>query len=123
MAVIAVIHVLLVHVICLLVVCSPHPLFATRVDVVESQMPIPPLYKGLSGAFTALTARLTLFILGFYWIPVNIITRKRGSVLKLSPSDHELIHVSISVALRKTRLRNRGAPVQAISSCPTGPHG
>ncbi|KAI0774368.1 hypothetical protein C8Q74DRAFT_829664 [Fomes fomentarius] len=40
--------------------------------------PIRPLYRAITHFFTALLSRLVLLILGLYWIPVDVVARKRG---------------------------------------------
>lgn len=40
--------------------------------------PIPPLHNAVSYVLTALLSRLTLLILGVWWIPVEQVSRKRG---------------------------------------------
>ncbi|KAF8505586.1 hypothetical protein F5888DRAFT_1837178 [Russula emetica] len=40
--------------------------------------PIPPIHRAISYVITALLSRLSLFILGVWWIPVEHISRKRG---------------------------------------------
>ncbi|TRM68029.1 hypothetical protein BD626DRAFT_480595 [Schizophyllum amplum] len=40
--------------------------------------PIPPLHRLVTGILTALTTRAILFICGFFWIPVEVVTRQRG---------------------------------------------
>ncbi|KAI0650649.1 hypothetical protein C8Q79DRAFT_397753 [Trametes meyenii] len=40
--------------------------------------PIPPLHRAVTYVFTALLARLALFLTGLYWIPVEVVQRKRG---------------------------------------------
>ncbi|KAJ7591164.1 hypothetical protein C8J56DRAFT_934846 [Mycena floridula] len=41
-------------------------------------IPIGPLYRLLTRILTSITARIALFILGFLWIPVEQVSRKRG---------------------------------------------
>ncbi|KDQ20504.1 hypothetical protein BOTBODRAFT_151226 [Botryobasidium botryosum FD-172 SS1] len=41
-------------------------------------IPIPFLYRLITWLFTALCARLALFVIGFWWIPVEVIAKKRG---------------------------------------------
>ncbi|KAI5123420.1 hypothetical protein M0805_006125 [Coniferiporia weirii] len=40
--------------------------------------PAPPLYRLASNALTSILARLALFIVGIYWIPVEVVKRKKG---------------------------------------------
>ncbi|KAI0307344.1 hypothetical protein B0F90DRAFT_1814108 [Multifurca ochricompacta] len=40
--------------------------------------PVPPIHKAVSYIFTALLSRLSLLVLGVWWIPVEQISRKRG---------------------------------------------
>jgi len=41
-------------------------------------IPIPPIYNALSYVLTATLSRLTLLVLGVWWIPVEQVSRKRG---------------------------------------------
>lgn len=41
-------------------------------------IPIRPLYNLVAGTITSLILRLCLFISGLYWIPVQVVRRKRG---------------------------------------------
>ncbi|KAF8211208.1 hypothetical protein K438DRAFT_1663624 [Mycena galopus ATCC 62051] len=45
-------------------------------------IPIPVLHRLVTHIFTALTARLSLFVLGVFWISVENVTRKRGRGVK-----------------------------------------
>ncbi|PCH41265.1 hypothetical protein WOLCODRAFT_24616 [Wolfiporia cocos MD-104 SS10] len=40
--------------------------------------PVPPLYRTVAHVVTAFIARLVLFILGLFWISVQVVNRKRG---------------------------------------------
>ncbi|KAI0091914.1 hypothetical protein BDY19DRAFT_927391 [Irpex rosettiformis] len=40
--------------------------------------PIPPLHRMLSRIITAILGRLVLLVLGIWWIPVEVVTRKKG---------------------------------------------
>ncbi|KAG8947654.1 hypothetical protein FRC04_010588 [Tulasnella sp. 424] len=40
--------------------------------------PVPPLRRVVSNIFTAISARLALVLLGLLWIPVDVVTRKKG---------------------------------------------
>lgn len=44
------------------------------------QIPLPPLYRLVSGACTSLTCRLGLLIMGYYWIQTETVSPKRGYV-------------------------------------------
>ncbi|KAF8341635.1 uncharacterized protein EI90DRAFT_2965978 [Cantharellus anzutake] len=50
-------------------------------------LPVPPLYRFVSGVLTSLLTRLALFIIGFYWIPVTVTSRKRGRAGKDASSE------------------------------------
>ncbi|KAF8489121.1 hypothetical protein JB92DRAFT_2820141 [Gautieria morchelliformis] len=52
-------------------------LFLTEV-VLYVFYPVPPLHKFISWAFTAVSARLALLVLGLWWIPVTYVARRRG---------------------------------------------
>ncbi|KAH9966132.1 hypothetical protein BC827DRAFT_1125793 [Russula dissimulans] len=41
--------------------------------------PIPPIHRAISYLLTAILSRLSLFVLGVLWIPVEELSRKRGS--------------------------------------------
>ncbi|OSD04340.1 hypothetical protein PYCCODRAFT_1466301 [Trametes coccinea BRFM310] len=41
-------------------------------------LPIPPLHRVITYTFTALLSRLALLLVGLYWIPVEVVQRKRG---------------------------------------------
>lgn len=45
-----------------------------------AQRPIPPIHRAISYVFTALLSRLSLFVLGLWWIRVEEVSRKRGFV-------------------------------------------
>ncbi|KAL0582044.1 hypothetical protein V5O48_000102, partial [Marasmius crinis-equi] len=40
----------------------------------------PPVHRLLSRLITSVISRLILFVIGYYWIPVEVISRKRGRV-------------------------------------------
>ncbi|OCH84179.1 hypothetical protein OBBRIDRAFT_786495 [Obba rivulosa] len=46
-------------------------------------LPIPPLHRAAARVFTAIIVRLTLLLVGVLWIPVEIVTRKRGRAKKV----------------------------------------
>ncbi|KAL1736047.1 hypothetical protein EV714DRAFT_267582 [Schizophyllum commune] len=39
---------------------------------------VPPLHRLIAGALTKVTTRAILFVCGFFWIPVEVVTRQRG---------------------------------------------
>lgn len=47
-----------------------------------SQAPIPPLKRAFAYIFTAIIARLVLLILGLWWIPVEIVHRKKSYIVR-----------------------------------------
>jgi len=57
--------------------------------------PIPPIHRAISYVLTALLSRLSLFVLGLWWIRVEEVSRKRGrssgSKEAWSPSSGDLI--------------------------------
>ncbi|KZT71583.1 hypothetical protein DAEQUDRAFT_665718 [Daedalea quercina L-15889] len=63
--------------------------------------PVPPLHRAITHLFTAVLLRLVLVMLGLPWIPVEMVTRKRGRGAKAperwSPSSGDII-VSNSVS-------------------------
>ena len=74
----ALVYFLLVQVVCLVFVSvfvSPPylPIHKTRY-----QLPIRPLHRAITHLLTALLSRLALFLVGLYWIPVEVVARKRG---------------------------------------------
>ena len=67
------------------VICaSLHPITITH-SVIDygPQSPIPALYSTLRWLLTALVARVTLATMGFWWIDVESVSRKRTYVLVL----------------------------------------
>ncbi|OBZ76740.1 hypothetical protein A0H81_04005 [Grifola frondosa] len=48
-------------------------------------IPVPPLYRIVTHVFTAILCRLVLLLVGLWWIPVEMVTRKRGR----GPKFHE----------------------------------
>lgn len=75
-AALGVLYVLLVGGVCAILVRVLHILNLTLAEV-KLQTPAPPLYRAVSHAFTALITRLVLLLVGVWWIPVEIVTRKR----------------------------------------------
>ncbi|KAI0638280.1 hypothetical protein C8Q77DRAFT_1242705 [Trametes polyzona] len=41
-------------------------------------LPIPPLHRAVTRVLTAVLSRLALLLVGLYWIPVEVVQRKRG---------------------------------------------
>ncbi|KAI5893796.1 uncharacterized protein SCHCODRAFT_01166052 [Schizophyllum commune H4-8] len=39
---------------------------------------VPPLHRLIAGVLTKVTTRAILFVCGFFWIPVEVVTRQRG---------------------------------------------
>ncbi|KAI0269167.1 hypothetical protein BC834DRAFT_932181 [Gloeopeniophorella convolvens] len=73
-AILATIHLVLVSGVCVLLI------------------PIPPLHRFISWVLTALLSRLSLLVLGLWWIPVEQVTRKRGyAAEKWRPGSGDLI--------------------------------
>ncbi|EPQ59288.1 hypothetical protein GLOTRDRAFT_70590 [Gloeophyllum trabeum ATCC 11539] len=48
--------------------------------------PVPPLYRIITWFFTAIITRLALLVIGLWWIPVEVVTRKRGRSTKAKDS-------------------------------------
>ncbi len=46
-----------------------HPLY---------QLPLGPLHRIATRTVTVLLSRLTLFVVGVYWIPVEVVRRRKG---------------------------------------------
>lgn len=42
------------------------------------QYPIRPLYRAITHVLTIILARTALLLVGLYWIPVDVVARKRG---------------------------------------------
>ncbi|RDX55724.1 hypothetical protein OH76DRAFT_764849 [Lentinus brumalis] len=40
--------------------------------------PVPPIHRAVTHLLTALLSRLALLLVGLYWIPVDVVARKRG---------------------------------------------
>ena len=58
---------------------------STRLAIFSlAQRPIPPIHRAISYVLTALLSRLSLFVLGLWWIRVEEVSRKRGFVCVLS---------------------------------------
>ncbi|WWC88984.1 uncharacterized protein L201_003899 [Kwoniella dendrophila CBS 6074] len=78
LGIVALLHVILVDGICLVFI------------------PIPPLYRLVSSALTALTCRLALVLMGYWWITTDIYSPKRGKngvsqISKVSPKKGDLM--------------------------------
>ncbi|WRT66698.1 uncharacterized protein IL334_003659 [Kwoniella shivajii] len=74
----ALLHVILVDGLCLLLI------------------PVPPIYRLVSSAFTAFTCRLALALMGYWWITTDIYSPKRGKngvsqISTISPRKGDLI--------------------------------
>jgi hypothetical protein len=77
-AALAALYLVLVSGACTLLV-RQHP---PSVDIVSlAQAPVPPIYRAISYVLTALLSRLSLFVLGVWWIRIEQMSRKRGYVL------------------------------------------
>ncbi|KZP32857.1 hypothetical protein FIBSPDRAFT_774026 [Athelia psychrophila] len=48
--------------------------------------PIPPLYRIITGILTSFVSRFILLLVGVWWIPVEVVTRKRGRNVQISSS-------------------------------------
>jgi hypothetical protein len=48
----------------------------------HSQTPVPPLHRAISHLLTSIITRTGLLLLGFFWISVETVTRKRGQVIR-----------------------------------------
>lgn len=47
-------------------------------ELSERQIPISPLYRLSTSIFTALTCRLALYLMGYWWIETETASPKRG---------------------------------------------
>ncbi|GFZ46932.1 hypothetical protein JCM24511_04158 [Saitozyma sp. JCM 24511] len=59
-------------------------------------IPVPPLHRAVSGVFTALTTRLALLLMGYWWIQTETVSPKRGAqgvkqIVDRSPRRGDLI--------------------------------
>jgi ABC-type Mn2+/Zn2+ transport system permease subunit len=84
LAVLAAVYALLVYGVLLLFV-RPSILQLTFDIDFAAQSPMPPLYRSLRWLFTALLARAALSTMGFWWIDVDTVSRKRSYVPTLPP--------------------------------------
>ncbi|KAI0303220.1 hypothetical protein BC826DRAFT_984055 [Russula brevipes] len=72
---IAAIYLVLVSGVCTILVRG----FPPQVAILSlAQRPTPPLHRAISYVLTAILSRLTLFVLGLWWISVEEVSRKRG---------------------------------------------
>ena len=74
--VVLLVYLALVEGFCFIFVKSPH--FSNICLLLCQQLPVPPLRRALSYLFTSVLARSVLLLLGFFWIPVEHVTRKKG---------------------------------------------
>ncbi|KAH9940576.1 hypothetical protein B0H21DRAFT_878319 [Amylocystis lapponica] len=47
-------------------------------------VPVPPIHRAATYVFTAVVCRVALLLLGLWWIPVEMVTRKRGRGTKVA---------------------------------------
>jgi hypothetical protein len=59
------------------------PTRLVMLSLAPAQRPIPPIHRASSYVFTALLSRLSLFVLGLWWIRVEEVSRKRGLFVTL----------------------------------------
>ena len=78
LAALALVYLVLVQGACLILVSGLLASLARDAKETRYQFPIPPLHRVVTGLFTAILARLALLLVGLYWIPVDVVARKRG---------------------------------------------
>ena len=85
------------------------------------QVPVPPLYRLVTGLITLIFSRLVLLLVGIWWIPVELVTRKRGQVVLYLIC---LFKTNLqSTAGERRQAKDHGILGQEISLCPIGSHG
>ena len=89
-------------------------------QMIRYQYPIRPLHRAVTRLLTAVLSRLALLFVGLYWIPVEVVARKRGYVYESYILAKTLLIPIIVGMLPETR---PGVLVRAISLSPTGPRG
>lgn len=86
------------------------------------QAPVPPLYRLVTGLLTSVISRLILLLVGVWWIPVELVTRKRGQAYTLPVFCLRCIdHWRISGG--QLKIMSHGNPGQEMLSCLIGFHG
>ena len=75
----------------LLVSLSPNPSQGTGFKPSRQVIPLVRIVKRL---FATIFARLILFVLGFWWIPVEVVNEKRGYVSRKYHTLHPLNHTT-----------------------------
>ncbi len=84
LALLAAVYALLVDGVLLLFVRPPILQFTLFIDCAP-QSPMPPLYRSLRWLFTAFLARVALSTMGFWWIDVDTVFKKRSYIPTLPP--------------------------------------
>lgn len=100
----------------LLVSLSPSALPESR--LILSCQVVPPI-RIVKRLVATVFARMILFILGFWWIPVEVVNKRRG----YAGLEYPLFHLPNPTAAVEIRWRKVGAQAPAISSSQTGSHG
>lgn len=75
-------YVALVRGVCLVFVSWPSSTQQPLVLTYGCQIPVPPLYRLVAGLLTSAISRLVLLLVGLWWIPVELVARKRGQANK-----------------------------------------
>lgn len=78
LAVVGLAHVVSVEGVCLVLVRLRVP--NRGMGETDEQAPLPPLHRLVSGLFTAVTCRLALGVMGYYWITTELVSSKKTSV-------------------------------------------
>ena len=100
----------------LLVSLSPNPSQGTGFKPSHQTIPLIRIVKRL---FATVFARLILFVLGFWWIPVEVVNEKRGYV---SPK-YQIFYPLNRTTADGIRQTKAGTHARGISSSQTGCHG
>ncbi|KAH8106125.1 hypothetical protein BXZ70DRAFT_918320 [Cristinia sonorae] len=61
-------------------------LYTILIGVCALLKPVPPLYRAVAYALTAILSRLVLLLVGLWWIQVEVVTRKRVKGVKYNES-------------------------------------
>jgi len=75
--VLVLVHIVLAHVVGFLCVSGCKVYMHSRCS--WKQRPVPPLQDLTSLLGTALLARVALYVVGFWWVPTELVVRKKGS--------------------------------------------
>ncbi|KAI0776019.1 hypothetical protein BD413DRAFT_469414 [Trametes elegans] len=86
-------------------------------------IPIPPLYRSVTYVLTAVLSRLALLLVGLYWIPVEVVQKKRGRIApasdKWNPRAGDLIVSNWASWVEVLWLAFRWNPIFVLPVCET----